>query len=662
MVSKNLLEQVFAELNLCRSNPAKYSEKIETSLQYYNGNTLEKPGNIPIDTEEGPENVKDCANQLKATGPLPILSWSKALASAAQAHIDDIGPSGAMGHTGIDGSDAGDRIERFGNWLESIGEVIEYGSTVPEDIVINLLIDDGVTSRRHRNTILKPEFAFVGLGYGPHADWEFATVGVFAQGVVEKNVQAPEIIDPLIKIEDFSISNQPFVTKEDTINNQDDPDIEEEESTIQRHQTVLKQENNIVKKEDPGIHREDHAIKKEEIIINREEPIINRESPIINRESPIINRESPIVNRESPIVNPIINRESPIVNREEPIVNREEPIVKGEEPIVNREEPIVKGEEPIVNREEPIVNREEPIVNREEPIVNREEPIVKREEPIIRRQSSIIKREQPVIKVDDSIFKKENSIVKKENSIVKKENTIIKKEEPVSKKVEPKIPISILKKEEPKPSAVVLKLEEPKPILKKDPKPKTEQAKPATKAGTSQLIKEIPGKPAPKPSGSKAFNPKDYERPGLSEEDIEDIKEAFDLFDTDKSGTVEPRELKCAMESLGFEAKNATLFYVVSELDKDGSGSIDFDEFVDMMASKISESETRDEIQQIFKLFDVDKTGYINIKNLKKISKDLGETVSDDDLLELIRKGDSDGDGRVSFDDFYNIMTTKFSN
>ena len=56
------------------------------------------------------------------------------------------------------------------------------------------------------------------------------------------------------------------------------------------------------------------------------------------------------------------------------------------------------------------------------------------------------------------------------------------------------------------------------------------------------------------------FNPKKYERPGLTEDEIEEIKEAFDLFDTDGSGQIDPKELKAAMQSLGFEAKNQTIF------------------------------------------------------------------------------------------------------
>lgn len=156
------------------------------------------------------------------------------------------------------------------------------------------------------------------------------------------------------------------------------------------------------------------------------------------------------------------------------------------------------------------------------------------------------------------------------------------------------------------------------------------------------------------------FNALDYLRPGLTEDDIEEIKEAFDLFDSDGSGTVEPRELKSAMQSLGFEAKGSTMFHVVTELDKDGSGAIDFEEFIGMMSSKLSDHETKEEIRSIFTLFDVDKTGHINIKNLKKIARDLGETVDDDELLDLIRKADSNNDGQVSFDDFYSVMTKKF--
>lgn len=161
---------------------------------------------------------------------------------------------------------------------------------------------------------------------------------------------------------------------------------------------------------------------------------------------------------------------------------------------------------------------------------------------------------------------------------------------------------------------------------------------------------------APAPKG---FNAKQYERPGLTEDEIEEIKEAFDLFDTDGSGTIDPRELKAAMQSLGFEAKNATIYQMVSDLDKDGSGAIDFDEFLDMMTARMSDKDTKDDISKVFRLFDDDKTGYVSIKNLRRVAKELGETMTDEELMEMIERADSDGDGQVSLEDFYNIMTKK---
>jgi centrin-1 len=73
----------------------------------------------------------------------------------------------------------------------------------------------------------------------------------------------------------------------------------------------------------------------------------------------------------------------------------------------------------------------------------------------------------------------------------------------------------------------------------------------------------------------------------LSEEEIEEIREAFNLFDTDGSGTIDPKELKAAMQSLGFEAKNQTIYQMIGDIDKDGSGEIDFEEFLDMMTAKM---------------------------------------------------------------------------
>jgi len=148
-------------------------------------------------------------------------------------------------------------------------------------------------------------------------------------------------------------------------------------------------------------------------------------------------------------------------------------------------------------------------------------------------------------------------------------------------------------------------------------------------------------------------------RPGINEEEIEELREAFNLFDTNGDGSIDPKELKAAMQSLGFEGKNHTVHQMISDIDKNGTGDIDFEEFLDLMTVKLGDSDRPEDVQKVFDLFDDDKTGFISIQNLKRVAKDLGENMSDAELLEMIERADSDRDGQISFDDFYSIMTKK---
>ena len=155
------------------------------------------------------------------------------------------------------------------------------------------------------------------------------------------------------------------------------------------------------------------------------------------------------------------------------------------------------------------------------------------------------------------------------------------------------------------------------------------------------------------------FSANKYLRPGLTEDEIEEIKEAFDLFDTDGSGSIDPKELRAAMQSLGFEAKNQTIYQMITDLDKNKSGNIDFEEFLDMMTARMSDKDTREDIYKVFKLFDDDGTNTITLKNLRRVARELGETMTDEELQEMIERADSNNDKVVSMDDFYNIMTKK---
>lgn len=94
----------------------------------------------------------------------------------------------------------------------------------------------------------------------------------------------------------------------------------------------------------------------------------------------------------------------------------------------------------------------------------------------------------------------------------------------------------------------------------------------------------------------------------MSEEQKRDIKEAFDLFDTENTGKIDTKELKVAIRALGFEPKKEEIKKMIAEIDK-GDGKVTFDDFLELMTVKMAEKDTKEEIMKAFKLFDHDETG-----------------------------------------------------
>ena len=159
--------------------------------------------------------------------------------------------------------------------------------------------------------------------------------------------------------------------------------------------------------------------------------------------------------------------------------------------------------------------------------------------------------------------------------------------------------------------------------------------------------------------GRAPIQRKAFEKPGLTEDEIEEIREAFKLFDTDGSGQIDPKELKAAMESLGFENKNPTIYQMIADLDTpEHARGINFDQFLDAITTRLGNRETKEGIYRIFELFDDDKSGTINISNLRRVAKELGETMGLDELKEMLERAASNGE-EITFDDFYFIMTKK---
>ncbi|MCL4112363.1 UNVERIFIED_CONTAM: hypothetical protein GTU68_039654 [Idotea baltica] len=132
---------------------------------------------------------------------------------------------------------------------------------------------------------------------------------------------------------------------------------------------------------------------------------------------------------------------------------------------------------------------------------------------------------------------------------------------------------------------------------------------------------------------------KNIERPGLTQDEVEELKEAFNLFDTEATGKIDPRELKSAMQSLGFESKNPTIFNLIADLEAEGR-DIDFEAFLDGITSKLG---NKNGINRIFDLFDDDHSGSININNVRRVAKELGETMNVSELEEMLQRASTNG-------------------
>ena len=179
---------IFEEMNLARTKPAEYAAFIEPRLAYFDGNAYLAPGQkIKLLTQEGASAVSELVAFLKKQGALaPYTSVSAGMSRAALEHVLDCGPLGLLGHDGSDGSTPFDRLSRHGKWEESAGENINYGATEARDVVIQLLIDDGVPSRGHRNNIFSKDFTVVGVASGQHTQFGTMQCITFAGRFHEK--------------------------------------------------------------------------------------------------------------------------------------------------------------------------------------------------------------------------------------------------------------------------------------------------------------------------------------------------------------------------------------------------------------------------------------------------------------------------------------------
>ena len=178
---QELIESIYDEINLLRECPKEFAKKLEKEFENYKSNNARhRPGTVPVLTREGFKAVREAYEELENLENLPFLHRSVGLATAALSHCNDTGPLGIVGHIGSIETTLQQRIEKNGKWSESIAEALDYGSISGFEVVMSLLIDDGLTTRPHRKALLNPNFTKIGVGAAPHSEFKTIACILFA--------------------------------------------------------------------------------------------------------------------------------------------------------------------------------------------------------------------------------------------------------------------------------------------------------------------------------------------------------------------------------------------------------------------------------------------------------------------------------------------------
>lgn len=143
---------------------------------------------------------------------------------------------------------------------------------------------------------------------------------------------------------------------------------------------------------------------------------------------------------------------------------------------------------------------------------------------------------------------------------------------------------------------------------------------------------------------------------GLSEEKLVELRCAFDLFDNDNDGKIDPAELGKAIEKMGQKLSEEDLKEMIKEVDSDYNGTIEFNEFVTLMESKMRDNDSEEEIFEAFKIFDKKGNGHISKADIKNVMISLHESLSQQEIDDLMTKWDLDKDGYLNFEEFKNMM------
>ncbi|KAI9471764.1 calmodulin 3 [Coemansia mojavensis] len=143
----------------------------------------------------------------------------------------------------------------------------------------------------------------------------------------------------------------------------------------------------------------------------------------------------------------------------------------------------------------------------------------------------------------------------------------------------------------------------------------------------------------------------------LPSEKIEELRAAFELFDKNGDGTISATELAEVMKQMNQNPTQQEINDMIGEVDEDGNGTIEFEEFVTMMTRHQSSTKEEDDLAMSFKMFDKNGDGSISKDELREVMASLGENLSEKEIDDMLAEADVNNDNVISFEEFKNMMS-----
>ena len=174
-VLEQIKKEVIIETNRIRTNPKAYIPILERYLENFDDNILTRPDkNECIETQEGPKAYKEAIEFLKNQKPINEIEFDEQASKVAEeyAKILSSGEEEKMD----DETNIEERVEKYLDYDFAISECIDFGGSTGKEVIVNLLVDDGVKLRTHRENLFSNKFQYYGVAVATHPEYDFCTV------------------------------------------------------------------------------------------------------------------------------------------------------------------------------------------------------------------------------------------------------------------------------------------------------------------------------------------------------------------------------------------------------------------------------------------------------------------------------------------------------